>query len=1007
MDFSKFAFWNRVYLELPDTVRSAKFIPRKQWVVTGADDTHIRVYNYYTMDKVKVFEAHADCIRCVAVHPTLPYVLSSSDDMLIKLWDWENGWACTQIFEGHSNYVMQVVFNPTDTNTFASASLDHTIKIWNLGSPDPNFTMDAHQKGVTCVDYFTGGNKPYLITGSRDHTAKTLEGHTRNVSAVCFHPELPIILTGSADGIVRIWHATTYRLENTLDYGGERVSGFGCIKSLRRVVIGYDEGTIMLKFGREIPVASMDSNGKIIWAKHNEIQTANIKSIGAGCEVTDGERLPLAVKELETCNIYPQSLKHNPNGRFVVVCGEGEYIIYTALAWRYKSVGPGLEFVWSSQGECAVRESSSKIKIFSKSFQERKSIQPTFSAEKIFGGTLLAMCSNGSLWFYDWAECRLIKKVDITVTVKVSQSTVISAAPATDLRNIYWAESGDLVAIATDTSFYIMKYNRDLVSSHFHSERPTDEGVVGAFETLHKENERVRTGIWAGDCFIYSNSSWKLNFCVGGKLDRPMYLLGYIANQSRVYLVDKEYNVIGYTLLFSLIEYKSLVMRGDLDKASEILPTIPKEQHNNVAHFLESRGMIEDALETATNPDYRFELAIQLGRLEIAKEIAEEVQSESKWKQLGELAMSSGKFLLAEDCMKYAMDLSGLLLLYSSMGDAQGVSKLACLAKEEGKNNVAFLCLFLLGRLEDCLELLVESNRIPEAALMARSYLPSKVSEIVALWRKYVNSKAAESMADPEEYPNLFEDWQVALSVEENAVKTRRVYPAAANYPSHADKSFTTLVEALRNLQVEAEEALENGNTDDDLSSSGAVWIQKLVAEENGHVENEGEGVVDGTKEIHQPNNQGVVYVIDSGFSKQKFYNPISKVLWWHEYPKHLPRQRSGRAGRVRPGKCYRLYTEDYFLNQMPGEGIPEMQRSNLVSTVIQAVRKAVTAGFFANACRLEPHSKGDTDGIVTWSSFGLMAISSWQFVGKGDTDQISPCLHLLKEVLKILRRNI
>ncbi|CAH2078640.1 unnamed protein product [Thlaspi arvense] len=47
-------------------------------------------------------------------------------------------------------------------------------------------------------------------------------------------------------------------------------------------------------------------------------------------------------------------------------------------------------------------------------------------------------------------------------------------------------------------------------------------------------------------------------------------------------------------------------------------------------------------------------------------------------------------------------------------------------------------------------------------------------------------------------------------------------------------------------------------------------------------------------------------------------------------------RQRSGRAGRVRPGKCYRLYTEDYFLKQMPGEGIPEMQRSNLVSTVIQ-----------------------------------------------------------------------
>ena len=64
-----------------------------------------------------------------------------------------------------------------------------------------------------------------------------------------------------------------------------------------------------------------------------------------------------------------QSLKHNPNGRFVVVCGDGEYIIYTALAWRNRSFGSALEFVWSSDGEYAVRESTSKIKIFSKNFQ--------------------------------------------------------------------------------------------------------------------------------------------------------------------------------------------------------------------------------------------------------------------------------------------------------------------------------------------------------------------------------------------------------------------------------------------------------------------------------------------------------------------------------------------------------------------------------------------------------------------------------------------------------------
>lgn len=69
------------------------------------------------------------------------------------------------------------------------------------------------------------------------------------------------------------------------------------------------------------------------------------------------------------CSLFYQSLKHNPNGRFVVVCGDGEYIIYTALAWRNRSFGSALEFAWSSDGEYAVRETTTKIKLFSKNFQ--------------------------------------------------------------------------------------------------------------------------------------------------------------------------------------------------------------------------------------------------------------------------------------------------------------------------------------------------------------------------------------------------------------------------------------------------------------------------------------------------------------------------------------------------------------------------------------------------------------------------------------------------------------
>eukprot|EP00057_Strongylocentrotus_purpuratus_P025164 XP_011679638.1 PREDICTED: coatomer subunit beta'-like [Strongylocentrotus purpuratus] len=99
-------------------------------------------------------------------------------------------------------------------------------------------------------------------------------------------------MTGSEDGTVRIWHANTYRLETTLNYGLERVWTIANMKGSNNVALGYDEGSIIIKLGREEPAMSMDSSGKIMWAKHSEIQQANLKAM-TDIEIKDGERLPL------------------------------------------------------------------------------------------------------------------------------------------------------------------------------------------------------------------------------------------------------------------------------------------------------------------------------------------------------------------------------------------------------------------------------------------------------------------------------------------------------------------------------------------------------------------------------------------------------------------------------------------------------------------------------------------------------------------------------------------
>ncbi|CAM9451953.1 unnamed protein product, partial [Phaeothamnion confervicola] len=396
---------------------------------------------------------------------------------------------CWQVFEGHAHYVMMVKFNTKDSNTFASASLDRSVKVWGLGAPTPHFSLDGHDRGVNCVDYYPGGDRPYLLSGADDKLVKiwdyqtkscvqTLDGHANNVSAVLFHPRLPVILSGSEDGTVRIWHATTYRAETTLNYGMERVWALAAGNDSKKVAIGFDEGTIVLKLGHEMPVASLDTHtGKVVWAQNAEIQTATLKGLAAECEAGDGERLPVVPKE-----------------------GRLNYYV---------------------------------------------------------GGEVMTLCH----------------------------------------------------------------------------------------------------------------------------LDHPMYMLGYLPKEDRVFLVDKQQNIFSYRVRQAMLQYQTAVVRKDFEAANALLPSIPKSEYTNVARFLESQAS----------------------------------------RKGGGLTVS---------------DLGGLLLLHASTGDRDGMAALAARARELGRTNVAFTALLLLGHVEECVALLVDTGRVPEAAFMARTYLPSDVSRLVALWKK-------------------------------------------------------------------------------------------------------------------------------------------------------------------------------------------------------------------------------------------------------------------------------
>lgn len=94
-------------------------------------------------------------------------------------------------------------------------------------------------------------------------------------------------------------------------------------------------------------------------------------------------------------------------------------------------------------------------------------------------------------------------------------------------------------------------------------------------------SEKIRAGVWVGDCFLYTTSANKLQYTVGGRtetlahldkytmlcailasdLARSMYLLGYLPRTGRMVLMDKAFNLVGYHIHLATINYQTAILR--------------------------------------------------------------------------------------------------------------------------------------------------------------------------------------------------------------------------------------------------------------------------------------------------------------------------------------------------------------------------------------------------------------------------------------------------------------
>ena len=720
-------------------IRCIRFLPDKNYIICGSDDKMIRIFNYITMEKIKEFEAHNDFIRSIQIHYKQTSFLTCSDDNSIHLYDaTNNDFNLIRTYTEHNNFVMNLAVNIKDYDMFASASMDKKIKLWSFSNTNSQLTLEGHVKGCTTVAFCPLTDKPYIASGSDDKCIKiwdyttkqvifTLESHEDNITAISFHQELPLLITASEDQTCKFWNINNSILEDTKIFGYGIIWEINSQKDSNVIGIGSDEAILVFQMGNELPMATFSqSQSKIIYCQHNNIFSINLKQIQSNINnYKDGEIISIPPKQLGSSDMFPNKIEYSPNGRyFSLISSNNDLIISTSGVYRSSFVGSAFDFAWNENDSFITKHNNNQVKLYNE-LKEIKSFKPKHSCDKVYGGYLFAIKHEDSITFYDYENTIMIRTIEVVPV------------------NIIWNDNKSLIALICEDETYILKVNIDLIEKYIESVIEgdvNDDGCENSFEVYYSINDKIINGFFVDDVFIYQASKNKINYALNDKvfpittLGNKYYLIGYLNTLDRLFLMNKQFQLISFKLPYTFIQYQIAIVNNNITKANTLYNSIPPEYHSKVISFLEKFNLSHISYSLTKDSNLKFSLAIKLHKLEDAWEIAKNENNTEKIKLVADLAIAKGDFALAEQAMQLGNDFSGLLLYYSSIQDRTKLKDLADKAKEYGLFNISFACYFQLNDIDKCVDLLIKAKRYPEASVFCRTYCPSKLNDVISKW---------------------------------------------------------------------------------------------------------------------------------------------------------------------------------------------------------------------------------------------------------------------------------
>lgn len=228
----------RVFHGHTDWVGTVVFSPDGSRLLSGSDDKTLKLWDAVTGRSLLTFEGHSAGVTSVAFSPDASRVISGSRDKTLILWDAATGQVLRR-FQGHSDRVSSVAFSPDGTRVVSGSggSLhsraeghDKTLKLWDATTGQLLRTFEGHSAGVTSVAFSPNGG--LLLSGSEDKTLKlwdvtkaepvrTFQGHAGPVWSIAFSPDGTRVLSGSHDKTMRLWDSATGQLLRTFGAASE------------------------------------------------------------------------------------------------------------------------------------------------------------------------------------------------------------------------------------------------------------------------------------------------------------------------------------------------------------------------------------------------------------------------------------------------------------------------------------------------------------------------------------------------------------------------------------------------------------------------------------------------------------------------------------------------------------------------------------------------------------------------------------------------------------------